>query len=62
MIKISERYIITGVQLGLLYVEPNEKKRKKLVDEIIDKQFIGNSENKVTEDCKKYVKLNFILR
>jgi hypothetical protein len=39
---MSERYWITGVQLGLLQVYKEEKHRKMLVEEIIDKQFIGN--------------------
>jgi len=39
---MSERYWITGVQLGLLQVIPEEKNRKELVDEIIDKQFMGD--------------------
>lgn len=39
---MSERYWITGAQLGLLIVADTEAKRQKLVDEIIDKQFICN--------------------
>jgi len=39
---VSERYWITGVQLGLLQAMPDEKDRKELVMKIIDKQFVGN--------------------
>ncbi len=43
---MSERYWVTGVQLGLLKVFSKgatvEKAVEKLLDEIIDKQFIGN--------------------
>jgi len=42
---MSERYWITGVQLGCLEALDNEETRKKLVDEIIDKQFIGDKED-----------------
>ena len=42
---MSERYWITGVQLGLLIVSPERQGRSKIVDEIIDKQFIGNRED-----------------
>ena len=38
---MSERYWVTGVELGLL-VATDEVTRKALVDKIIDKQFIGN--------------------
>ena len=38
---MSERYWITGVQLGLLAMEHN-KTRAKFVKQIVDKQFIGN--------------------
>lgn len=43
---MSERYWVTGVQLGILKAFSKgavfEKAVGKLVDEIIDKQFIGN--------------------
>lgn len=41
---MSERYWITGVQLGLLQEIPKEE-RSKLVEEIVDKQFIGSYRN-----------------
>lgn len=51
MIKISERYWITGVQLGMLKEKTvDEKVKDKMTDEIIDKQFIGNY---YTEEEKK---------
>ena len=39
---MSERYWITGVQLGMLIAIQEECDRNALVDGIIDKQFIGN--------------------
>lgn len=39
---MSERYWVTGVQLGTLQSLIDEDLRKMLVDEIIDGQFIGN--------------------
>jgi hypothetical protein len=51
VIKISERYWITGVQLGMLKEKTvDEKVKDKMTDEIIDKQFIGNY---YTEEEKK---------
>ena len=37
---MGQRYVITGVQLGLLVAHPDEETRKHLVDEIIDKQWL----------------------
>lgn len=42
---MGERYLVTGVQLGLLIAILDEQERKKLVDVIVDKQFIGNTDN-----------------
>ena len=42
---MSERYWITGVQLGILIALENEMGRSNLVDNIVDKQFIGNKED-----------------
>ena len=39
------RYWITGVQLGMLIVSPERQGRSKIVDAIIDKQFIGDKED-----------------
>jgi hypothetical protein len=39
---MSERYWITGVQLGLLVALPDKKSRQAIADEIINTQFIGN--------------------
>lgn len=47
---MSERYWISGVQLGLLQ-ELVYEERKKLVKEIVDKQFMGHE-----KDLKKIMK------
>ena len=46
---MSERYFITGVQLGLLEILNSEKERKTIIDNIIDKQFIGNQSPQTKE-------------
>ena len=40
---MSERYLVTGAQLGMLIALPTEKRRTEIVQEIIDKQFLDNS-------------------
>lgn len=50
--KMAGRYIITGVQLGMLYSIDDKEKREKLINEIIDNQFIGNSENHILKDVE----------
>jgi hypothetical protein len=48
---MSERYLITGVQLGTLQViEGND--RINLIDKITNEQFIGNSKKNIKEDVK----------
>ena len=47
---MSERYWIKGTQLGLLIAMESKEQRQKLVDKIVDKQFIGNrKENIITK-------------
>ena len=41
---MSERYWITGVQLGLL-IALEKPKREKLVNKMVEEQFIGNKED-----------------
>ena len=40
---MGERYFVTGVQLGMLIAMEIYKDRENLVEEIIDHQFIGNT-------------------
>lgn len=49
---VSERYIISGAQLGILLASDDKLTRCKLIDEIVDKQFIGNSNQNVKRDVK----------
>ena len=46
------RYIVSGVQLGMLIAIPNQDERKKVVDEIQEKQCIGQTCNSVEDDAK----------
>jgi hypothetical protein len=58
---MSERYLITGVQLGMLkaYADTKDlKELKKLVDRIVDEQFIGRSEKSIQYDTEKYWREN----
>lgn len=54
---MAGRYLITGVQLGLLK-SLNLMKDTKEVDEqldgILDKQFLGTSKNSIEEDIKEW--------
>lgn len=52
---MSERYVITGAQLGMFEAfakMEDESGAKKLIAEIIDKQFIGNSKQSVVKDAQ----------
>jgi hypothetical protein len=54
---MSERYWVTGVQLGLLQVG-DELERKKLVSKIINEQFVTNIKcNVVDKIIKDYENL-----
>ena len=50
---MSERYWITGVQLGMLKIGTKDM-RGRLADEIIDKQFINNFYT--DEEKKEFIK------
>lgn len=49
---MGERYLITGVQLGMLAEIDDKVERKKLAEEIIDKQFITRTENNIEFDVE----------
>lgn len=52
---MGERYLISGIQLGLLKtLEGSEKKH--MIDNILDKQFIGNSGRNIDVDTVKVKK------
>ena len=53
---MSNRYLITGVQLGMLIALPKQQDRQKLVDEIQDKQWVGVSDKSIIADVKRVVK------
>lgn len=54
---MSERYLVTGVQLAMLTETENKEERKKLVDEIVDKQFITNSEFNILTDVETVTRM-----
>ncbi len=39
---MSERYYITGAQLGYLKSKTKKKLKNEIIEEVIDKQFINN--------------------
>ena len=49
--QMSERYLVSGAQLGTLLALEEKEQRQKIVDEIIDKQFIGNSDTNIVDDA-----------
>lgn len=57
---MGERYLITGVQLGMLIEVSKKENRKNIVKDIIDKQFIYNADNTSVEDDAE--KLEELLR
>ena len=54
---MAGRYLVTGVQLGMLITIKEQKDREVLVSEIEDWQYVGSSSNPVKDDCKKVEKL-----
>ena len=57
---MGERYLITGVELGMFQVFAKENKPdkiNKLVEEIIDKQFVGNTSNPIKQDVNLVSKM-----
>lgn len=54
---MSERYLVTGAQLGILIASSEQEKRQEIVDEIIDKQFVGNSDRKIEDDVRSVSKI-----
>lgn len=55
---MGERYLITGVQLSMLHILKTEEEREKLVDEILDKQYVGKTNNtNIEKDAKRIAEL-----
>jgi len=52
---MSERYLVTGVQLGMMKAMTLEQ-IEKIIDEIIDKQFVGNSTRNLNDDVRSISK------
>jgi len=49
---MTERYLVTGVQLGMFFAFDDKKQREELMDEIVENQFLGNSKKKIEDDVK----------
>ena len=50
--KMAGRYVITGVQLGILLGHKDTEKSKELLEKIQKEQFIGNSDESVENDVE----------
>ena len=49
---MAGRYLVTGVQLGVLIGLEDRKDREDLVKHIEEKQYVGNSIQSIEKDCK----------
>lgn len=49
---MAGRYVITGVQLGILLGHKDTEKSKELLEKIQKEQFIGNSDESVENDVE----------
>jgi len=54
---MAGRYLVTGVQLGMLVGIDKQDERKALVDKITDKQFVGNSSEHIENDVDKIIEV-----
>jgi Ribosomal protein L7/L12 C-terminal domain len=52
---MASRYLITGVQLGMLIALPDMEERQKLVDQIDKQQYVGYGTSDITDDVKRVV-------
>jgi hypothetical protein len=50
--KMAGRYLITGTQIGMLIAIESKDEREKLLKEIEEKQYVGDSERDILEDIK----------
>ena len=53
-----ERYLVTGVQLGILIGTESQVERERLVKDIVDIQYINDKSNTVLGSC---IKINELL-
>jgi hypothetical protein len=54
---MGDRYLVTGVQLGMLMSTISQKSREDLIREIMDKQYINKSDVNIILDCNKVSKI-----
>ena len=54
---MAGRYLITGVQLGMLVDMKSRKDREVLAKEIEDKQYVGFSNGTIEQDAKIIAKI-----
>ena len=53
---MGNRYLITGVQLAMLS-ECKKSERKRLMKEILDEQWVGETDNPIRDDVKVIINL-----
>ena len=49
---MAGRYLVTGVQIGMILVIDDKKERNDILNKIMKEQFIGTSNKSIQEDCK----------
>lgn len=49
---MGSRYIISGVQLGMLVAIDNLNRRQEVAEKIMDKQFVGHTTDETKKDVK----------
>jgi hypothetical protein len=55
MESMGNRYLVTGVQLGMLIGLDSQKDRQSVVDEILSDQYVGESINSIMIDAQRMV-------
>jgi hypothetical protein len=47
---MAGRFLVTGTQLGMIKAFLKDKDALKMIDEIIEDQFVGNSDKSILDD------------
>jgi len=55
---MAGRYLVTGVQLGMLIGQDKPEDRQELVDNIVKDQYVGYSKKPIKEDVKNVRRLH----
>lgn len=50
---MADRFVVSGTQIAMLKQIEDKKERIKLLNEIIENQYVGFSRNTLLADCKR---------